>query len=733
MKPILPRALILGLFFSLATFTSMGSTRLPNPKFGRTHFKPFPPPSAKPHSKLRRLEVSQTKNLMGMNVDFTGDYSETRMFADAIKQSRTWQKLDSDQPAPIDANGWPLQDVRLTVWHGISRMNGTYSLSFNGRADVGIDCCAGSIQNKTYNASTNTTTANLVYPATNKVGLFLRFQNTQRTASSAIDSGITNVKLMRPTTEGGTQTYPPATLFNPTFKAVLKRFKVLRFMDFLATNSNQQVNWSDRLTPDWYSMAQAAPGYGWQGKGGAYEYAIQLCNEVGADCWLNVPAKADDNYVRQLATLIKSQVSPKRKVYIEYSNELWNTDPPFQQSVHNQALANAEVASGKSALNFDGDTNQVNWAWRRVAKRGAEISTIFRQVFGDAAMMERVRPVLMTQLGYADGPLLQAIHLMQDYYNNPNWVDKPKPLNYYFYGLGGSGYYNPKTPTSPGATLADLTNSAQWTKVLQKDMDYAAAFGVKRIAYEGGPSLEGGNITDANRAGYRDNPQMKAAMVQAHDLWSANGGDLFGYFTITGESPWGFVTDTWDATNAKKNLKLQAIDALNTRARAKATYGIPLPATLEASQSNIPPGWIDDRRTDRLKVGQWFSYTTLAKKSGAFNLRLKAGAEDANGKVEIWVNGNWLGTLTIPSTGSLGTTTDTSNLTMQLNEGIHGLMIRTASGTVNVNQIILSQATATQSKQMKCPPHCKQKHDIKAAPHRGQVRYRKFPQGPSKP
>jgi Carbohydrate binding module (family 6) len=732
MKPILPRALILGLFFSLATFTSMGSTRLPNPKFGRTHFKPFPPPSAKPHSKLRRLEVSQTKNLMGMNVDFTGDYSETRMFADAIKQSRTWQKLDSDQPAPIDAKGWPLEDVRITVWHGISRMNGTYSLSFNGQADVGIDCCSGSIQNKTYNASTNTTTATLVYPATDKVGLFLRFQRTQRTASSAVNSGITNVQLMRPTTEGGTQTYPPTTLFNPTFKETLKRFKVLRFMDFLATNSNQQVRWSDRLTPDWYSMAQAAPGYGWQGKGGAYEYAIQLCNEVGADCWLNVPAKADDNYVRQLATLIKSQLSPKRKVYIEYSNELWNTDPPFQQSVHNQALANAEVASGKSALNFDGDTNQVNWAWRRVAKRGAEISTIFRQVFGDAAMMERVRPVLMTQLGYADGPLLQAIHLMQDYYNNPNWVDKPKPLNYYFYGLGGSGYYNPKAPTSLGATLADLTNSAQWTKVLQKDMDYAAAFGVKRIAYEGGPSLEGGNITDANRASYRDNPQMKAAMVQAHDLWSANGGDLFGYFTITGESPWGFVTDTWDATNAKKNLKLQAIDALNTRARAKATYGIPLPATLEASQSNIPPGWIDDRRTDRLKVGQWFSYTTLAKQSGAFNLRLKAGAEDANGKVEIWVDGNWLGTLTIPSTGSLGTTTDTSDLTMQLNEGIHGLMIRTASGTVNVNQIILSQATATQSKEMKCPPHCKQKHDIKTAPHRGQVRYRRFPQSPSK-
>jgi hypothetical protein len=89
-QPILPRALILGLLFSLATFTSMGSTRLPTPKSGKTHVKPFPTPSVKHHVKLRRLDASQTKNLMGMNVDFTGDYSETRMFADAIKQSRTW-------------------------------------------------------------------------------------------------------------------------------------------------------------------------------------------------------------------------------------------------------------------------------------------------------------------------------------------------------------------------------------------------------------------------------------------------------------------------------------------------------------------------------------------------------------------------------------------------------------------------------------------------------------------
>jgi hypothetical protein len=628
-----------------------------------------------------------------MNVDAPTDYSGTRMFADAIKQSRGWQKMSADQPAVLDTSGWPLEDARLAVWHGISRMNGTYRLSFKGQAEVKIGCCAGTIQNKIYSPSTNTTTADLVYPTTDGSGLFLEFRNTKRTASSPAQSGITNLKLMRPVTEGSTQTYPPATLFTTPYKETLKRFQVLRFMDFVATNSNAQKDWSERLTPHWYSMNQSAPGYGWQGRGGAYEYAIALCNELNADCWLIVPAQANDNYVRQLAELVKAQLNPNLKLYLEYSNELWNTGPSFQQGSQNYNLAKAEVNSGASPLNFDGNRNDWNWAWRRVAKRGAEISVIFRQVFGDAAMMTRIRPVLMSQLGYTDGPLLQAIHFLQGYYNNPAQVPNPKPPKYYFYGLGGSAYYNPLNPTSPNAVFADLSNTVKWAKALQQDAHYAAAFGLKRIAYEGGPSLEGGNLTNTSRPSYRNDPRIKNGMIQAHDRWSANGGDLLVYFTLTGESPWGFVPDIWDAANPQKNLKLQAIDSLNQRPRAKVTLGIPLPATWAASQSSVPPGWIDNRRVDQLKPGQWFSYTTRTDTPGRFNISLKASARETNGQVEIWVDGGLLGVVNIPSTSWLGGAPETQALPMPLGEGLHGIMIRPRSGTVNVSQIIVNRAS----------------------------------------
>ncbi len=690
MKFIFPATLILGALLALGTVTGLGKSGLLTAKSDNAPSKSIASKPTKIYSLPSPLDASQSqKNLMGMNVDFAGDYSGTRMFADAIKQSRPWQKMGSDQPANLDANGWPLEDAHLAVWHGISRMNGTYRLSFEGQAEVKIECCAGSIRNKTYRATTNTTTADLIYPATDGVGLFLAFQNTQRNPASKIGSGIANAKLMRPIAEGSTEAYPPSTVFTNPFKLALKRFRVLRFMDFLASNGNIQEHWPERLLPTWSSMAQTATGYGWQGRGAAYEYAIDLCNEISADCWLNVPVKADDDYVRQLATLVKARLNPKLNVYIEYSNELWNTDPAFRQSAMNQDLAKAEVAVGNSPLNFDGDTNEIYWSWRRVAKRSAEISLIFRKIFGDAAMMQRVRPLLMTQLGYADGPLLQAIHLMQGYYNNPVQVSTPKPVRHYFYGLGGSGYYNPKNPTSPEAVFADVTNQAEWVKALQKDTDYAAAFGLKRIAYEGGPSLENGNITDATRPSYRDTPQIKEAMVQAHDLWSANGGDLLSYFTITGESTWGFVPDIWDAANPLKNFKLQAIDVLNARPRAKPTYGVLLPATLEASQFNIPPSWLDDRHPERLKPGQWFSYTTRAKAAQIFNLTLKAGSAEANSKVELWIDGTLLETLDVHNTGSLSNVADTQTLAIKMGEGIHSILIRGKTGTVNIKKIIV--------------------------------------------
>jgi hypothetical protein len=51
---------------------------------------------------------------------------------------------------------------------------------------------------------------------------------------------------------------------------------------------------------------------------------LQLANQLEVDPWLCVPHRATDEYIAEYAKLVKTQLHPRRHVYVEYSNELWN-------------------------------------------------------------------------------------------------------------------------------------------------------------------------------------------------------------------------------------------------------------------------------------------------------------------------------------------------------------------------------------------------------------------------
>ena len=59
---------------------------------------------------------------------------------------------------------------------------------------------------------------------------------------------------------------------------------------------------------------------------------MQLANEVGADPWFNIPLKADDNYVRALASYVDDHLDDGLVARFELSNEVWNWAGPFTQT-----------------------------------------------------------------------------------------------------------------------------------------------------------------------------------------------------------------------------------------------------------------------------------------------------------------------------------------------------------------------------------------------------------------
>src|SRR5262249_14319618 len=121
---------------------------------------------------------------------------------------------------------------------------------------------------------------------------------------------VRNIRLLPPGPESA------ESPFRPAFLGRCAPFKVLRFMDWQRTNNSPLVEWKDRCTPEYFSHGTD--------KGVAAEYMLALPNALDPPPWFSTPHKAPDDFVRHFARLAKARLKPSLRVYVEYSNEVWN-------------------------------------------------------------------------------------------------------------------------------------------------------------------------------------------------------------------------------------------------------------------------------------------------------------------------------------------------------------------------------------------------------------------------
>jgi hypothetical protein len=166
--------------------------------------------------------------------------------------------------------------------------------------------------------------------------------------------------------------------WNPTLLSDLAPYAhVLRFMDWNRTNDQVAGSWAARAQPS------VAPG----DRGVAYEWQIDLCNRAHVDYWINVPTLADDDHVTKLAQLIQQKLDPSLRIYIEYSNEVWNGGFPQATYADNQGVA----------ANMPG-MNQWYKGWAWYVYRAVQIFQGFEAVFGKNS--PRLVKVISGQAGY---------------------------------------------------------------------------------------------------------------------------------------------------------------------------------------------------------------------------------------------------------------------------------------------------------------------------------------------
>lgn len=599
---------------------------------------------------------SDYTNIIGIGISGPKDWEEAFIFADAMMSSRQWTGTS------VDANGWPTGDGEIYV-AAISNLHGTYKMRFTGNADIAFN--SATVSNKVYDSQTNTTTCDVVITRSDNFALKLTVKNSA--------NGIKNIKLMRPIAPGASISHSFDELFHREIKDFLSQgFNLLRFMDFTGTNSDDhhlRKEFGYRLTPayatqaaDWdlntyirTNNATGKPYFRYQGVGAAWEYVILLCNELNTDCWINIPHCATDDHVRKIAQLFKfgsdgtnpytspqenplyPPLNPHLKLYVEWSNETWNSLFPVWDW------------SYKKNNKGDMDFRHFN------AKKAAEVSLIFREVFGDDQMMARIRPLFEWQRGknesdYGNAQLTGTMGLV--------WIENnmSKPVNYYFWGGGGSGYYGPE----PDASLEEVWNSAQmdpqvFIEPRQLWIAYVdASYGLRNAVYEGGPSFGdeyGGSGSNPIGEQILNDPRMADEIIEHQMAWNSIGGNVFTNFTLSGDHRWGWINHP-----NVPNAKIDGASQLVGKPRNPITAGTRVDSTGTSvvygnrwkitSKSDGGYAWRNSAESDAsftLSTGLWVSYPYHVTRNGSYRVRIKGSG---TGTVAVYDGSDLLGTYT---------------------------------------------------------------------------------------
>jgi hypothetical protein len=460
---------------------------------------------------------------MGMNLTAVNDSTTAPPFVDLFRMARPWltrsvggKEWDSGKASAValDAAGWP-KAIPATV-DGVAQIvhtlvpfyeSGTYRIRTKGRGEIAI--------------SNGTSLELIAAGGTTERSFDVAFAGDRRFANFLLQ--VRRSDPSDPIRE--IEIYPPgfgpeSPKFHPAFKRSLEGYAVLRFMDWQRTNEaggkawagfGPLERWSQRTTPA--SMTQGGP------YGVAYELQLDLAIEVGVDPWINVPHPADDDFVRNLARLVRDRLPAGRKVYVEYTNEHWN---------------------GIFAVGSWLDANVAGED--RFARYGARARRIF-EIFGEefaadvskGAPRERLVRVLAGQ-AVNDHILRRALSTSADL------VDAIAIAPYFGKVFGPAA----ELPTTDDLAREPLLGFEEVTRGVRAHAVLARETGKRLIAYEGGQHYVGflGRENDDEMTrllvGFNRSATMRDLYGRYFEILDREGIELFANFAgIAEPSKWG--------------------------------------------------------------------------------------------------------------------------------------------------------------------------------------------------
>jgi hypothetical protein len=454
---------------------------------------------------------------LGCNIEAVAFFTKNDAFNDMMTQAGTnggavWGGADAR-----DANGWPLatsNNIRLR--QSMNTQPGVYKVQFeslSAGATAAITSC-------TMSARTSTAIGGgrylITYDATYATG------DLDFSYASSV-GGITNLKVTHP---GQAVT----DVLNNEFRARAANFTGLRFYQSqgeqgYGVNTNNDKFWADRRKPTYATWCTSND----KQNGIPYEAMILMCNELNVDCYVQVPfctvcdtnfageglndgrGASTSDYVTKMAQVFRygsdgstpytstqaspvwAPLKPGLKLYVEFSNELWNGSYPYSRDKNWIAASAARLyAAGNPYAYRSSGTSGYQPSASRIGHMIMTISDLFRAVWGNAAMGDDVR--IMSSGFTGDNFCSQVL----------GYIDDRKGANtvaHYVYAFAVAPYFNQHTGTAT-QILNDMAADAANTNTatddngggLVRDIARAQTYGVKLCSYEGGVGCLG--ITD---------------------------------------------------------------------------------------------------------------------------------------------------------------------------------------------------------------------------------------------
>jgi hypothetical protein len=514
----------------------------------------------------RAATAFNVQSAMGINLAAVNYFASEQPFINAFLESQQWLThsnttwdTNEEQYINLDANGWPItltsvhepspqkfNSVGVLFLQGMPKTpngvypGGQYVVLYDGQGTLtyGFDATLVS-------RSPGRDVINVV-PSNN--GIDLRIVATDPNHNG---NYLRNIRFVTAANEAAAKA---GQLFNPAFLKLIQNFRALRFMDWFQTNGSTLSSWSDRPIPTYAFFGTL--------KGVPIEIALQLANAVSADAWMNVPVMANDNYIAQMATLVRNQLGKSQKIYVELSNEVWNSS--FSQ--YNYAVTRGQ-ALWPSQPSGDGGF-EYNREW--FGMRTAQMCDIWKSVWGSdprlvcvlgaqAAWSFSATEALKCSYWTQGAPC--SVHAINAVAIAP-YMGAAVPSAWTAQADGGlaslfQSLYSQGDPTSddesyfsrilrrwsrsttmvpPGGFIAQ---DAAWEQDFIKSL---APYKLPLLAYEGGQNFANGS-TDALNALYmaanRDS-RMGQAYTRYFQQWKTGGGQLFMYYNDVGvESKYG--------------------------------------------------------------------------------------------------------------------------------------------------------------------------------------------------